>query len=616
MVEPAAGGDLDGAGTRRPVSYGRRRAAVLAAVYVLIAVHVVHWKLAGKTLAPLELHEVMYTLELGIVTAGFLFMCSAALSVAVFGRFFCSWGCHVLALEDLCSWLLAKLRIRPRPIRSRVLLLVAPGAAFYMFVYPQLGRILSGRPPPRLRILSDAEGWASFTTTDFWRNLPGPWITVLTLAICGFAIVYFLGSRGFCTYACPYGVIFGAIDRFAPGRIRAVGDCVQCATCTAQCQSRVRVHEEIAAFGRVVDPSCLKDLDCVAACPHGVLAFGFTRPAFFQSLRRARKRPIPYHFSAGEDVLMAATFVASLLVLRGLYDAVPFLMTLGIGCILAYLAVVGLRLVRRDEVRLNNFPLKRAARLTPSGRVFAVVAAITVVFMVHSAVIRYHEFRGGRAFEALEAGTGARPDPALAERARHHLEAAERWGLVSSPRLLYRLASVHYPAGSPAAAESYLRRILSRQPENLEATQMLGTLLADGGRFPEAAAQLQAARRLRPDSAPIHYNLAVVLGQMGREADAIAAYRMAIRLAPDDPQAHNNLAFLLLARGLVDAAEPHFRRALEAHPDFAAAHFNLARLLMARGRTAEAIGHFEHAARLDPRYGEAGAAELESSARR
>ena len=50
----------------------------------------------------------------------------------------------------------------------------------------------------RTMVITDAEGWASFATTDFWRNLPGPGITALTFFVCGFAIVYLLGARSFC----------------------------------------------------------------------------------------------------------------------------------------------------------------------------------------------------------------------------------------------------------------------------------------------------------------------------------------------------------------------------------------------------------------------------------
>ncbi|MEE9533052.1 MAG: 4Fe-4S binding protein, partial [Acidimicrobiia bacterium] len=361
---------------KRPSRYGRRRAATLAAVYLLFALHITHWKVAGKTLAPLELNEVMYTLELGIVTAGFLFRAAAFVSAAIFGRFFCSWGCHILALEDLCAWMLGNVGIRPKPIRSRVLLLVPPGALFYMFIWPQISRILKGQPLPEIRILSDAGGWASFVTTDFWRNLPGPGISILTFAICGFAIVYFLGSRSFCTYACPYGVIFALADRIAPGRIITKRVCRQAGHCTAICPSHVRVHEEISTFGMVVDSSCLKCLACVGTCPNQALGFGFTRPSLLRSFSRIGRRRLRHDFTLGEDALMALTFIATLLIFRGLYNLVPFIMTLGLGGLFAYLAVLCLRLARHPHLGLNNFQLKRSGRLTRWGRGFAALSTV------------------------------------------------------------------------------------------------------------------------------------------------------------------------------------------------------------------------------------------------
>ena len=61
---------------------------MLIGVHLLIGLHVAHWQLAGRTLAPLELNEVMHTLELGVVTAGFLLMATAVVSVLFFGRFY------------------------------------------------------------------------------------------------------------------------------------------------------------------------------------------------------------------------------------------------------------------------------------------------------------------------------------------------------------------------------------------------------------------------------------------------------------------------------------------------------------------------------------------------
>jgi len=339
----------------RPLRYGKWRALALTSVYLLFGLHIAHWKLNGATLAPLELNEVMYTLEVGVVTAGFLLMATLFLATAVVGRFFCSWACHILALEDLCSWLLKKLRIRVRPVRSRVLQLVPPIALFYMFVWPQFLRIAEGRPAPGFRIFTDEDGWASFVTTDFWRNLPDPWIAGLTFVVCGFAVIYFLGSRSFCFHACPYGAVFTAADRIAPGRIKLTGHCEQCGICTSVCHSTVRVHEEIARFGKVVDVNCMKDLDCVSACPQEAISFGFTWPAPADSFSRSGRRALRYDFSRREELTLAMVFVATLLVFRGLYTAVPLLMTLGLGGIVSCLTLLLLRLAHRSDARLNRF---------------------------------------------------------------------------------------------------------------------------------------------------------------------------------------------------------------------------------------------------------------------
>src|SRR5512143_2323340 len=81
-------------GPIRRSSMGRRRALVLGAVYVAVLLHVLHWKLTGSTLSPVEPSESMRTLELGQVNAGAVFFALAILSTAIFGRFFCGWGCH------------------------------------------------------------------------------------------------------------------------------------------------------------------------------------------------------------------------------------------------------------------------------------------------------------------------------------------------------------------------------------------------------------------------------------------------------------------------------------------------------------------------------------------
>ncbi len=575
--------------------------------------HVVHWKLAGRTLAPLELNEVMYTLELGILTAGFIFMALAMLATLVFGRFFCSWGCHILALEDLCAWLLGKMKIRPRPVRSRMLAFVPLGAMLYMFAWPQVSRILAGSPLPAIKIHTDAQGWASFLTTNFARNLPGPWITVLTFAVCGFAMVYVLGSRAFCTYGCPYGVLFGMADRFAPGRIVAKGDCAQCGICTAVCQSHVRVHEEALRFGRIVNPACLKDLDCVAVCPNGNLSYGLAKPSLLVVRAASKLPPKPYDLSLGEDLFVAAMFLASLFIFRGLYEAIPFLMTLAIGGILGYVGVLAGRLFRRRHVRLNNFQFKLGGRLTPSGWMFAGFAAALAAFTVHSAFIRYHEYWGGRQFDNAQAsvGAGRTASHAVVGEAIRHLETCDQWGLVRPDRLAPQLASLYLTAGKPAQAVPYIRRALSPPIVNSLSAQeqarlgaAFGELLVERGDFVNAGRYLQRACELAPSEPSVFYNLAIALSASSRPDEAIAAYRQAIALNPKDPDAHNNLGLLLAQRGQFAPAEASLREAIALKVDYAHSYFNLGRVLDAVGRTTEAQEAYQTAARLDPTYAE------------
>lgn len=593
-------------------SYGRRRALCLILVHVLFVIHIVHWRLAGRTLAPLELNEVMYTLEIGIVTAGFVFMAVACLATLIFGRFFCSWGCHILALQDLCAWLLAKLRIRPRPIRSRTLVFVAPIAMLYMFVWPQITRLLDGRPMPILHLRGDGEGWASFVTGNFWRNLPGPGVAMLTFLICGFAIVYVLGARSFCAYICPYGAAFGLADRLAPGRIVARGDCSRCGLCTAVCQSRVRVHEEASLYGRVVNPACLKDLDCVAVCPDKALAYGLARPPAFDFLRRPRLSPKAYDFTLAEDVALGAVFLATFFVFRGLYERVPFLMTLGLSAILGALAVLWVRLVRAPHVRLANLHLKTGGRLTGRGRVFAALCAGLLLLTLHSGFIRFEQFRGGRAMREAARARAANDLGSLTasvNQALTHFSICERWGLYRPPELLHRMGSLHLELKNHEAADEYLARAFAESPDDqslrhdyASARFALGQAAAQQGDLHRATIHFRKAAGARPDVPEFHYNLAVMLSAAGRLDEAIESYRASLRLSPEDVDTLNNLGLALAQCGRLDDALVPLRRAVIVRPDAADPHFNLGRVLAMKGQEVEAAIHLARAGELNPAY--------------
>jgi len=78
---------------------GRWRIATLVLVHLAIAVHIIHWKLAGTTLSSIEFSSAALFTGEGVATAA-LFVFGLVLVVTLlFGRFFCAWGCHMLAFQ-------------------------------------------------------------------------------------------------------------------------------------------------------------------------------------------------------------------------------------------------------------------------------------------------------------------------------------------------------------------------------------------------------------------------------------------------------------------------------------------------------------------------------------
>jgi len=123
-------------GDIRDSKTSRWRAAALIALNLLMIAHLIQWRLMGQTISPIEPSETMYTIQRGAINAGFIFFALAILATLIFGRFVCGWGCHILALQDFCAWLLKKIGLTPKPFRSRLLVFVPLIAALYMFVWP------------------------------------------------------------------------------------------------------------------------------------------------------------------------------------------------------------------------------------------------------------------------------------------------------------------------------------------------------------------------------------------------------------------------------------------------------------------------------------------------
>ena len=441
----------------------RWRAAVLIGVHVLIGLHVWHWLVTGSSITPVEPSEAMQTVELGRINAGFVLFVALIASTLVFGRFFCGWACHVVALQDLSAWLLGKLGLRPRPVRSRLLVLAPWVVAFVMFGWPVIQQWTGARqlPPP------SSWEWA-LTTDDLWKTFPGPIMAIGTVVVVGFLIVWWLGAKGFCTYGCPYGAFFSVADRFAPTRIVVTPACDGCGHCTNVCTSNVRVHEEVARHGKIVDPGCMKCLDCVSVCPKDALHVGFAAPKpFAVSQQRIRQRG---DFTWPEELLLAAVaIVATQWTFRGAWfgEAVPFLMAVGLGVLTAVMALLFVRLLLRAELTFQHTPLRVGGKLTKAGRRGLYLLAAWLAFAAHTFVGQRLANSGKeRAAVVLRERLNERRDVAVdrLQAAHDSVDAALAWDLADDPGLLQARGLLRRELGRHDEAEADLRAALTKLP--------------------------------------------------------------------------------------------------------------------------------------------------------
>jgi polyferredoxin/tetratricopeptide (TPR) repeat protein len=564
---------------------GRRRALVLVLVHVVIGIHIVQWLVVGMTVSPVEPSESMETLEHGVVNAGFVFFVLAIVSTLIFGRFFCGWGCHVVALQDLCGHLMRRAGIKPKPFRSRLLVFAPLVFGLYMFVWPSVKRVvvrpaLAGlgiEQPNWLAEVADPHGLTNgFLVSDFWATFPAWYVAIPFLAVCGFAAVYFLGSKGFCTYGCPYGGIFAPADRVAPVRIRVTDACEQCGHCTATCTSNVRVHEEVRDFGMVVDPGCMKCMDCVSVCPTNALYLGIGRPALgakpaTEAQAAGRRRAIEarrrrYDLSVAEEVVFAGVFGVLFVGFRGMLDVTPMLMAIGLAGVCTFILASAWRVVRSANVRIQNRQLKLKGRIKPAGFACVALGAVIVLGAAWSGNARYHRWRSMLAYKGLDVPVDValrvdfEPTPGERRQAnavtRHAAIADSAWaggvGWALAPDARLQVAYANVLLGRFEEAEEALRIVIrGGRPLDPVVLQLGAVMGARGATGDEVTELYRDALERHPRLSGVREVLAARHVAARRFDEAIALHEEAIEASPDDAD-----VLLGAARFYAGLAEP------------------------------------------------------------
>jgi tetratricopeptide (TPR) repeat protein len=164
----------------------------------------------------------------------------------------------------------------------------------------------------------------------------------------------------------------------------------------------------------------------------------------------------------------------------------------------------------------------------------------------------------------------------------------------------YAFARVFMAFGQFGAAEPYLRRCVTHNPDHVAAQINLGWVCAQLGRQREAADAYTAVIRIAPSWAEGYYRLGCALQRLEQHEAAVKLFQRAIELSGEDAHAEYNLGVSLTAVGRLQEALFAYRRAVAIDPGHAEAAANLGVTLGTLGEDAEALYWFERAFTLKP----------------
>lgn len=624
----------------KPSTMGKWRFFVLVLVHLIIIAHIIQWLMHGMTVSPVEPSESMYTLEGGQLNAGFIFFILALISTFIFGRYFCGWACHVVALQDGSTWLLGKLGIRPKPFRSRLMLFGPLLLALYMFVWPTFRReallplfhYFKVELPAWIGPVQPFPGFSNhLMTQDFWATFPPWYIAIPFFIICGFFCVYLLGSKGFCTYGCPYGGFFAPLDKLSIGRIVVSDACEGCGHCTAACTSNVRVHQEVRDFGMVMDQGCMKCMDCVSVCPNGALSFSFAKPAIFTKPRNeivaktAKIRP-EYDLTLFQEIIIFALAVTLTLCFRGMAYNIPLLMAVGMGTCGAYLGFKLWEIAATPNSRMQNLQLKIKGRIKPLGLVLVLFTLAYFTVAAWSGYVRFSRWQGDMRdakvtvdFETVFS-PGYVPDPAQKAFAEDSLA----WYALGAPRsfqgtavslptglgwhyhpsTLVRLAWLEAVAGRLDNAEQYLTLAVDSETPASDWVFGLARVYMITGKPPETGKALyERVLAKNPGLHDVRNSLAMIELQTGNGMKAIELVMPMLTMTDPEPAPMQRVraSEILIDAGRPKDAYEDLAKAVERNPNIAILHAGLATTMLFTAQGDKAVAEMQKAIELEPR---------------
>lgn len=243
---------------QRSTSANASRLSVFRVSYLLFTLIVIGWMFQG------QLSIVNITASLDAIASGndlsflltdpmtVILWIFVAVTLVVWGRgTFCGWLCPFGAFQELVNFVVQKLGIKPRRLRSSL------DAKLKWIKYVILAAVLGSIwvLPNATELAVEVEPFKTAISLYFVRDWPFVVWAVSLLLLSVF--VY----RGYCRYICPLGAALAALNPLRRwGWIARREECgTPCQTCRHRCE-----YQAISPVGKVDYSECFQCLDCVS----------------------------------------------------------------------------------------------------------------------------------------------------------------------------------------------------------------------------------------------------------------------------------------------------------------------------------------------------------------
>jgi Tfp pilus assembly protein PilF/ferredoxin len=384
----------------------------------------------------------------------------------------------------------------------------------------------------------------------------------------------------------------------------------------------VRVHQEVRDYGMVVDPGCMKCMDCVSVCPNDALSFAFAKPAFLvkprtQEAKAGKVRRPDYDLSWPEEVVLALVMFGLFVAFRGFLNQVPLLFAIAIAAVGAFCVWKLWCLARVQNVRLQSLQLKVKGRLRPAGWVLACTTVAMLVVAAWSGAVRGQRWVA----DAVDYGVTVPlnvvyspeyvPDPQQLARAQRAIRLLERSGPVDEGGMGWALTAGHHVRLSwlyavsddlEKSAEHLRKAVESRTPRPEWVTGLANTMVLKGRPLAEVEQLYRDVLERHPELQGVRLAMSILLFRQGRADEAGELAAAVLESDSSALQANEIVAATEVAvqTGRSDRARVALDRWIERRPDEAHLRFGRALLRIFNEDAAGALEALDEAIARNP----------------